>query len=77
MIHLFLACTPEPKIRLGHCGFRACAGGAPSAAGEGKSGEPAVAGRRNSLTWVAVKELKLSYYIGETLLFTIYIYPLW
>ena len=24
-----------------------------------------------SLTWVAVKELKLSYYIGETLLFTI------
>ena len=31
--------------------------------------------------WVAVKELSLSYYIGETLLFTIYIYtyiyPLW
>ena len=25
-----------------------------------------------SLDWVAVKELKLSYYIGETLLFTIY-----
>ena len=24
--------------------------------------------------WVAVKELKLSYYIGETLLFTMYIY---
>ena len=24
------------------------------------------------LVWVAVKELKLSYYIGETLLFTIY-----
>ena len=24
--------------------------------------------------WVAVKELKLSYYVGETLLFTIYIY---
>ena len=24
--------------------------------------------------WVAVKELKLSYYIGETLLITIYIY---
>ena len=24
------------------------------------------------LFWVAVKELKLSYYIGETLLFTIY-----
>ena len=23
-------------------------------------------------SWVAVKELKLSYYIGETLLFTIY-----
>ena len=29
--------------------------------------------------WVAVKELNSSYYIGETLLFTIYvyIYPLW
>ena len=26
-----------------------------------------------SLNWVAVKELKLSYYIGETLLFNIYI----
>ena len=26
------------------------------------------------LYWVAVKKLKLSYYIGETLLFTIYIY---
>ena len=25
--------------------------------------------------WVAVKELKLSYYIGETLLFTIYTHP--
>ena len=24
------------------------------------------------VTWVAVKELKLSYYIGETLLFTIH-----
>ena len=24
--------------------------------------------------WVAVKELKLGYYIGETQLFTIYIY---
>ena len=24
------------------------------------------------LDWVAVKELKLSYYVGETLLFTIY-----
>ena len=24
------------------------------------------------LSWVAVKELKLSYYIGETLLFSIY-----
>ena len=24
------------------------------------------------LDWVAVKEFKLSYYIGETLLFTIY-----
>ena len=29
-------------------------------------------GTRND--WVAVKELKLSYYIGETLLFTIYTY---
>ena len=26
----------------------------------------------NPLLWVAVKELNLSYYIGETLLFTIY-----
>ena len=26
--------------------------------------------------WVAVKELKLSYYIGETLIIY-YIYPLW
>ena len=26
-----------------------------------------------NLVWVAVKELKSSYYIGETLLFTIYI----
>ena len=25
-----------------------------------------------NLSWVAVKELKLSYYIGETLLFTMY-----
>ena len=25
-----------------------------------------------SLIWVAVKELNLSYYIGETLLFTVY-----
>ena len=24
------------------------------------------------ISWVAVKELRLSYYIGETLLFTIY-----
>ena len=32
-----------------------------------------------TIYWVAVKELNLSYYIGETLLFTIYIYiyPLW
>ena len=28
--------------------------------------------RYYSAGWVAVKELKLSYYIGETLLFTIY-----
>ena len=28
--------------------------------------------RAATLYWVAVKELKLSYYIGETLLFTIY-----
>ena len=27
---------------------------------------------REGLSWVAVKELNLSYYIGETLLFTIY-----
>ena len=27
---------------------------------------------REMFVWVAVKELKLSYYIGETLLFTIY-----
>ena len=27
---------------------------------------------RGLYDWVAVKELKLSYYIGETLLFTIY-----
>ncbi|CAE7717973.1 TYRAAT2 [Symbiodinium pilosum] len=27
---------------------------------------------RRSFNWVAVKELKLSYYIGETLLFSIY-----
>ena len=27
---------------------------------------------RSSQNWVAVKELKLSYYIEETLLFTIY-----
>ena len=26
----------------------------------------------DEFSWVAVKELKLSYYIGETLLFTIY-----
>ena len=26
-----------------------------------------------NIFWVAVKELKLGYYIGETLLFTIYI----
>ena len=30
--------------------------------------------KRTTLFWVAVKELKLSYYIGETLLSTIYIY---
>ena len=29
-------------------------------------------GTQGPLIWVAVKELKLSYYIGETLLFTIY-----
>ena len=27
------------------------------------------------LEWVAVKELNLNYYIGETLLFTIYTHP--
>ena len=30
------------------------------------------AGDIAGINWVAVKELKLSYYIGETLLFTIY-----
>ena len=29
-------------------------------------------GEGGELSWVAVKELKLSYYIGQTLLFTIY-----
>ena len=29
-------------------------------------------GLRSIFFWVAVKRLKLSYYIGETLLFTIY-----
>ena len=33
--------------------------------------------RSNYHDWVAVKELELSYYDGEALLFTIYIYPLW
>ena len=28
----------------------------------------------STIDWVAVKELHLSYYIGENLLFTIYIY---
>ena len=28
----------------------------------------------HSLSWVAVKELKVSYNIGETLLFTVYTY---
>ena len=32
------------------------------------------ASEASGFDWVAVKELKLSYYIGETLLFTIYIY---
>ena len=31
-----------------------------------------VYGRQLGVNWVAVKELKLSYYIGETLLFAIY-----
>ena len=29
-------------------------------------------GKSASLSWAAVKELKLSYYIGKTLLFTMY-----
>ena len=29
-------------------------------------------GIRVAVFWVAVKDLKLSYYIGETLLFTVY-----
>ena len=32
----------------------------------------AFTGRLYALNWVAVKELNLNYYIGETLLFTIY-----
>ena len=32
------------------------------------------ANRNHGSTWVAVKELKLSYYIGETLIFNIHIY---
>ena len=31
-----------------------------------------LSGKGFRIYWVAVKELKLSYYIGETLLFTIY-----
>ena len=31
--------------------------------------------RNEGLNWVAVKEVNLSYCIGETILITIYIYP--
>ena len=34
------------------------------------------AGDIAGINWVAVKELKLSYYIGETLLFTVLYIPL-
>ena len=34
--------------------------------------EPQTQSPEHSNPWVAVKELKLSYYTGETLLFTIY-----
>ena len=33
---------------------------------------PDTANKSSAVVWVAVKELKLSYYLGETLLFTIY-----
>ena len=33
---------------------------------------PSTVAEENCSFWVAVKELKLSYYIGETLLFTMY-----
>ena len=46
------------------------------AAGQAVEGENGL-GLKAWLVWVAVKELNLSYYIGETLLTTIYIYPLW
>ena len=50
--------------------------GVPASACAGSDCEQrsALAGKRGGNNWVAVKELKLSYYIGETLLFTIYIY---
>ena len=36
------------------------------------SGQDPARLKKRSRNWAAVKELKLSYYIGETLLFTIY-----
>ena len=51
---------------LGPCGCRICT--CDDMAEEIPSKTP------KRLFWVAVKELKLSYYIGETPLFTIYIY---
>ena len=44
---------------------------------EVRQASPGLGLGKSSAFWVAVKELKLSYYIGETILFTIYIYPLW
>ena len=41
------------------------------------SANDAYSGPQSLQNWVAVKELRLSYNIGETLLFTIYIYRLW
>ena len=39
---------------------------------EGREGSLAPEDRERERDWVAVQELKLSYYIGETLLFIIY-----
>ena len=41
-----------------------------------ENSNPAPAAHASEGSWAAVKELNLSYFIGETLLFTTYIYPL-